>query len=165
ADQRAQHLTPADIAALIESHEALEGQVEQLKHQLAWFKKQLFGRKSERRLVELSAQQLSLGESLVAGDASAVPAKQQVKSHTRRHRQSTDDNETTGGLRFDDRVPVEVIELEDPATKDTPRDQLEVISEKVTYRLAQRPGDYVVLKYVRRVFKHKENGSISCAPA
>jgi transposase len=71
----------------------------------------------------------------------------------------------TGGLRFDERVPVEVIELEDPATKAIPPDQLEVISEKVTYRLAQRPGDYVVLKYVRKVFKHKENGAISCAPA
>ena len=164
AEQRAQELTPTDIAALIESHEALEGQVEQLKHQLAWFKKQLFGRKSERRLIELSPQQLSLGESLVAGESSPVPAKQQIKSHTRR-RHPADDNETTGGLRFDERVPVEVIELEDPATKDTPRDQLEVISEKVTYRLAQRPGDYVVLKYVRKVFKHKKNGAISCAPA
>ena len=165
-EQRAQELSPADIAALIKSHEALEGQVEQLKHQLAWFKKQLFGRKSERRLIEPSPQQLSLGENLVAGEVSVVPAQQQVKSHTRRQRQPADSDEMTGGLRFDDeRVPVEVIELEDPATKDVPRDQLEVIGEKVTYRLAQRPGDYVVLKYVRKVFKNKESGTISSAPA
>jgi len=113
-EQRAQELSPADIAALIKSHEALEGQVEQLKHQLAWFKKQLFGRKSERRLIEPSPQQLSLGENLVAGEVSVVPAQQQVKSHTRRQRQPADSDEMTGGLRFDDeRVPVEVIELED----------------------------------------------------
>jgi hypothetical protein len=30
-----------------------------------------------------------------------------------------------------------------------PADQLEVISEKVSYRLAQLPGSYAVLKYVR----------------
>ena len=165
SDQRVQELTSADVAALIKSHEALEGQVEQLKHQLAWFKKQLFGRKSERRLIEPSPQQLSLGENLVVGEVSVVPAQQQVKSHTRRRRQPADSDEMTGGLRFDERVPVEVIELDDPATKDVRRDQLEVIGEKVTYRLAQRPGDYVVLKYVRKVFKNKESGTISSAPA
>src|SRR5690606_41566990 len=114
SDQRVQELTSADVAALIKSHEALGGQVEQLKHQLAWFKKQLFGRKSERRLIEPSPQQLSLGENLVLGEVSVVPAQQQVKSHTRRRRQPADSDEMTGGLRFDDeRVPVEVIELED----------------------------------------------------
>lgn len=128
SEQRAQELTPADIAALIKSHEALEGQVEQLKHQLAWFKKQLFGRKSERRLLEPSPQQMSLSEHLVAGEVSVVPTPHQVKSHMRRRRQPADSDEMTGGLRFDDeRVPVEVIELEDPATRDVPRDQLEVI--------------------------------------
>src|SRR5690606_8835575 len=84
SDQRVQELTSADVAALIKSHEALEGQGEQLKHQLDWFKKQLFGRKSERRLIEPSPHQLSLGENLVAGEVSVVPAQQQVKSHTRR---------------------------------------------------------------------------------
>jgi transposase len=166
AEPRA-HLTADDIAALIKSHQALEGEVEQLKHQLAWFKKQLFGSKSERRVIDPSPQQLSLGESVsvVAGDVNVTPSKQTVKTHERRRPQPTESDDTASGLRFDDRVPVEVIELEDPATKDIPRDQLEVISEKVTYRLAQRPGDYVVLKYVRKVLKHKASGAISCAPA
>ena len=30
-------------------------------------------------------------------------------------------------------------------------DQYEVIGEKVSHRLAQRPGSYVILKYVRPV--------------
>ncbi|NIP87756.1 MAG: IS66 family transposase, partial [Gammaproteobacteria bacterium] len=107
---------------------------------------------------------MSLGESLEAGDVSPLPA-QQVKSHARRRPRPIDDSQAGVGLRFDERVPVEVIELDDPATQDVARDQLEEIGEKTTYRLAQRPGDYVVLKYVRKVFKRKADGVISCAPA
>ena len=82
AEPRA-HLTADDIAALIKSNQALEGEVEQLKHQLAWFKKQLFGSKSERRVIDSSPQQLSLGESVVAGDVNVTPSKQTVKTHER----------------------------------------------------------------------------------
>jgi transposase len=35
----------------------------------------------------------------------------------------------------------------------------------VTYRLAQRPGAYVILKYVRPVIKRKATATLSCPPA
>jgi transposase len=35
----------------------------------------------------------------------------------------------------------------------------------VSCRLAQRPGSYVVLRYVRKVYKRKEDGVFSCPPA
>jgi transposase len=44
-------------------------------------------------------------------------------------------------------------------------DQYEVIGEKVTHRLAQRPGSYVVLKYVRPLIKRKDTQALSCPPA
>jgi transposase len=164
-EQRAESLNPSEVAALLASHRSLEAQVAQLKHQLDWFKKQLFGSKSERRLVEPSPDQLSLGEGLrPAVNGSAEPV-QQIPAHTRRRRASRTDEDTASGLAFDETVPVEVIELEDPKVKDLPADQLEQIGEKVTYRLAQQRGGYVVLKYVRKVIKHQETGSISCAPA
>ncbi|HHJ17160.1 MAG TPA: hypothetical protein ENJ80_10735 [Gammaproteobacteria bacterium] len=37
--------------------------------------------------------------------------------------------------------------------------------EKVTYRLAQRPGSYVVLKYVRQGIKRNDTGAILAPPA
>jgi hypothetical protein len=43
-------------------------------------------------------------------------------------------------------------------------DQYEVISEKVTYRLCQRPGSYTVIKYVRPVVKRLDTQAISCSP-
>ena len=43
--------------------------------------------------------------------------------------------------------------------------QYEVVSQKVSDRLAQRPGSYVVLKYVRPVVRRRDAAALLCAPA
>lgn len=40
-----------------------------------------------------------------------------------------------------------------------------MISQKVSYRLAQRPGSYVLLKYLRPVVKLRESGKLTCPAA
>ena len=40
-----------------------------------------------------------------------------------------------------------------------------MIGEKVTYRLAQRPGAYVILKYIRPILKRKDTEGLSCPSA
>lgn len=165
-EQRAQQMSSSEIAALLVSHQALEEQVTQLKHQLEWLKKQLFGSKSERRLVDFSPAQMNLGEGLERTADAPEGAVRPVAAHTRRAPiAKNDEHDEASGLRFDASVPVEVIEVLDPQTQDVAAETLEVIGEKTTYRLAQRPGSYVVLKYVRKVFKRKDSGTISCAPA
>ena len=62
------------------------------------------------------------------------------------------------------RVPVEVIELSSPATQGLSPGQFEVIGRKTSYRLAQRPGGFVVLKYIRPVVKRKDTEAISPRP-
>jgi transposase len=62
-------------------------------------------------------------------------------------------------------VPVEVIKLPNAEVTDLSADDYEVIGEKVTYRLAQRPGAYVILKYMRPVIKRKDTEALSCPPA
>lgn len=164
--QQAQQLTRAEVAALLSSHQSLQDEVDQLKRQLAWFKKQLFGAKSERRLVDVNSQQLSLGEALtVADETDAVEPSQPVAGYTRRRGNKTSTHKERSGLRFDDTVPVELIELPAPEARGLSDGDYEVIGEKVTHRLAQRPGSYVVLKYVRPVIKRKDTGTLSCAAA
>ena len=69
-------------------------------------------------------------------------------------------------LFFDDKkVPVEVINVPNPETEGLAPDAYEVIGEKVSHRLAQRPGSYVVLKYVRPVIKRRDTQVLSCPPA
>jgi transposase len=61
-------------------------------------------------------------------------------------------------------VPVRTIAVPNLEIADLAPEAYEVIGEKVTHRLAQRPGSYVVLKYVRQVVKVKDTTVLSCPP-
>jgi len=165
-DNRADSLTSVEVANLLRSHQRLEQEVVNLRHQIAWFQRQLFGQKSEKRIVELSGVQGVLG---IAFDdlptQSEPPKKQRIASYERQtsaKNKSSDDSP----LFFDEsKVPVETIELTNPEIAGLSPDDYDVIGEKVSYRLAQRPGSYVVLKYVRPVIKRRDTQIISCPPA
>lgn len=57
------------------------------------------------------------------------------------------------GLRFDESVPVEEIALSTPELEGPDAEDYEIIGQKSTYRLAQRPANLVILKYTRPVIK------------
>src|SRR5882672_10985106 len=63
-------LNTPEFAALMQSKDAtiqtLEGRVVALQQQIDWFKRQIFGSKSERFTTEPNPQQLHLGETLAA---------------------------------------------------------------------------------------------------
>ena len=136
-----------------------------LKHQLEWFKRQLFGAKSERRHLAPPPTQMSLGEGL--GEPQQDPgATRPVAAHERRRRQRGTGESEEAPLFFDPaRVPVETIVLPNPLNAGPPPEAYTVIGEKVTHRLAQRPGSYVVLKYVRQVVKLTQSATLCCPPA
>ena len=144
----------------------LVAKVEALSAQVQWFQKQLFGQKSERRIVDSDTRQLFLGEPLqVATDEVETRT---VKAHKRKKRQPRSIDGDDEKLFFDDsEVPVEEIQIDDPAIAGLREDEYEVIGQKITHRLAQRPGVYVILKYVRDVTKRKnpakDERKISCA--
>ena len=56
-------------------------------------------------------------------------------------------------------------EVTDPAIEAIPPAEREVIGEKVSYRLAQQPGSFVVLKYIRKVVKRLHTKTILTPPA
>ena len=147
--------------------QTLGSTIQSLQSQLEWFQRQMFGTKSERLRVLENAHQLALGEVL-ASPPQTVPAKERlVAAHARRERQQDAAVGEADSVPFFDeaRVPVETIELPDPQIEGLSPDEYEVISQKVSYRLAQRPGSYVVLKYLRSVTKRVDTQAISCAPA
>src|SRR5262245_52264567 len=160
-EEQAATLSAAEIVALLAENATLKRQVE-------WFQRQLFGRKSEKRLREPDPDQLTLAGMLTTPVAAAdqpPPPTETVNAYQRRFRFTGTDGQDEGELRFEDSVPVQEILLTNPAVKDLPPDAYEVISEKVTYRLAQRPGAYVILKYRRPVIKRKDTEELSCPPA
>jgi len=152
----ADELLALSTGQLIELVEAQTQTIATLQQQLEWFKRQLFGAKSERFIAPPNAQQLHLGEVIASLPLAEAPQKT-VAAHTRRvpTRDATADAES---LPFFDasRVPIETIELPNPELEGVAADQIEVIGEKVSFRLAQRPGSYVVLKYVRPLVKRRD---------
>ena len=143
----------------------LRGEVESLKQELAWFKRQLFGRKSEKRLID-HPDQLGLAE-LLGGEAADAPSPQtqQVTYTRRKGKTRREDDVTDRGLRFGEDVPIEVIALSAPQLEGPEADRYEVIDHKITRRLAQRPGSYVVLEYRRPVIRPKGSATLMEVPA
>jgi transposase len=76
----------ADVFALLKSKERviaeLTSQIDSLKLQLDWFKRQMFGAKSERFVLDNPAQ-LSLGAALPLPDKPIEPTRV-VPAHTHR---------------------------------------------------------------------------------
>jgi transposase len=154
-EEQAASMSRDDIVALLVSHQ-------ELQQQLDWFKRQLFGTKSDRRIFPENARQLTLGETLHPHDDSAPEPETTVRSHRRKTASPSPDDE--GRLRFDASVPVEVVEMPNLEVKGH-EDEYDYVGEKVTDRLSQRPGSYVVLRYVRKIYKKKKSGEFSCPPA
>ncbi len=156
---------PERIVELAQAHVDLQRQVQTIQHQLEWFRRQLFGQKSEKRLASPDLTQMYLGELPIPESPPELPGKT-VAGHTRRaSRTDFTQDKDASALFFDEtRVPVETITLANPETEGLAADQYEVIGEKVSHRLAQRPGSYVILKYVRPVIKRCDTQTIHCPP-
>ena len=166
-------LSPDEVATVVAERDRLEEENHRLQerlasvqHDLDWLKRQLFGKKSERRLREVAPEQMSLGEALETTEERLPPPQQKIPAHT--HRAPTDkpaEGEDESALFFDDSVPVQIIEVPNPDTEGLSEDEYDVIGEKISYRLAQRPGSYVILKYVRQVIKRRADQRLQCPPA
>lgn len=135
-----------------------------LKRRIAWFEKQLFGRKSEKRPTEPNPYQ----DSLLGAAAAPAPVEgDKIKVTYERgkaSKQRADDCINDSGLRFGPQVPVQVIEQMPPELIGPQAEQYEIIGTKSTFRLAQQPASYVVLEYRRAVFKRKGEDTVLPAP-
>ena len=140
-------------------HARVVAENQALRRQLAWFKRQLFGEKSERRHILDPAVQANLF------DPAATPVPEQGEreriSYTRRKGKNRDNAANDTGLRFDDSVPRRVIEVPPPAGCDTD----EVVATRTTFRLAQRRAGYEILEYRHPVLKARDSGALTSVPA
>jgi transposase len=104
--------------------------------------------------------------ALLEAPAETPAAPTEQISYTRRTlKQRAEECVTEQGLRFDETVPVEVIGVPAPELSGPEADQYIVIDKKITRRLAQRPGSYVVLEYHRAVVKHLPSQTLTTVGA
>ena len=141
-EEQSLNLAPSEIAQLLRDNADLQEQIASIKSQLDWFKRQLFGQKSEK----LSELDTSVIDDMFAGPnqaKSAEPKQEEtitVPEHNRK-KKKTKGTPDDSGLRFGPDVPVQEIEIPCSALEADP-DGYEVIGTKVTYRLAQQPAAY-----------------------
>ena len=83
---RAYGALTADHAALLRTVSALRETAASLKDQVDWFKRRLFGRRSEKRIEFDLTEQASLFESPGAGDVAAPEVPTEEISYRRRRR-------------------------------------------------------------------------------
>lgn len=176
---RAREMTTEQVAELLSRHEHLEKQlesaenvgkhaealakqVEDLERHLHWFKTQLFGAKSERRMLEAlsPADQLWLGEQMPdlpdgppAPDESPRETANKARAKARKRPEAAETDDSSR-LKFDDSVPVEEVIVEDSELSALGQGEADIVAENVTYKLGQR-SPYVVIRYIQRVWKKK----------
>ena len=152
------------MAELERENARLSAELAAMKQQLDWFKRQLFGEKSEKRLdIDPAVQGDLLSVLGVSIPPIVAPPTETLTYQRRKKARDAAVNDT--GLRFGEDVPREIIAVTDPDIEAIPPERRERIGEKVTYRLAKRPGSYVILQYTRPVYKILDDQRILTTPA
>ena len=156
-------LAASRITELEQENTRLDRELQSLTQQLDWFKRQLFGAKSEKQLEIDPSIQNSLFASL---GVEAPPPKPDTETVTyQRRKKCRDGAMNDSGLRFDDSVPRKVIRVTDPEFEALLESERDIIGEKVSYRLAQRSASYVILEYHRLVYKRLTDNKVMTTPA
>ena len=140
SEQKIKALAPAELIELVSKQ---EHEIVNLRRQVAWFQRQIFGQKSERRLPELEGVQGTLGEPFDAVPDVVPPNKQtRVASHERASKPNPPtDGADESTLFFDEqKVPVEIINVPNLEAVGLAADDFEVIGEKVSHRRHSVPA-------------------------
>lgn len=155
-----------DVPSLQDQVESLTKDKARLERQVAWFQRQLFGQKSEKREFDSPLQGTlnDLFDTLLE----PPPAKEEkvdVPAHQRKKKNypgTPDDS----GLRFNEsEVDINEIVVSAPELEGPDADQYVIIRYETTYRLAQQRGSFKVLRYKRPVLKHKTNKTLTTTAA
>ena len=157
--------TALRITELEQTNAQLSAQVVALQRQVEWFKRQLFGQKSEKQLAIDPAVQGNLLTALgvIQPPAPPVAALQNISYQRRKKVRDAAVNDT--GLRFRADVTRDVVTIVDPVIAAVPENRRVLISERIAYRLAQRPGSYGIIEFRHQTWKLIEEQRIVSTPA
>ena len=157
-----------DYPAVIQQKDQLiatfKEEISILKEQLAWFKKQIFGQKSERIVADLATQPL-LPEIATADSHAKEPEKEKI-SYERIKRPRNCGGDT---ISFPDDLPVKRVELDIPESeKICPEsgEPLVCIGHDISRKLGRSPEQFFIVEYVRPKYASKacpEYGVLSSA--
>jgi len=133
---------------------SLENKYKQVREELNWLKRQLFGKKSERIISNTDEKQLEF-EGFKALDQ-APEEKQKVLPHERKKpKRNGQDAITLSPDTPVERTVLDILE-EEKICKET-NTPLVKIGEEITQKLAHRPGSYYIKEIIRPKYAHPQN--------
>lgn len=139
----------------------LDQKVHHLEEQLAWFKRQIFGKRSEREVSDLNSHQL-----LFEGFESSTHKKEEKKTVAAHERKKPNRN-GQDKITLPDDLPVETTVLDIPDEQKICQEtgeSLVQIGEEVSHKLAHKPGSYYIKEIIRPKYAHpkkEENGILT----
>ena len=139
----------------------LDQKVHHLEEQLAWFKRQIFGKRSEREVSNLNSQQLLLEgfENLATKEIE----KKTVAAHTRKK----PNRDGKDKISLPEDLPVQTTILDIPEEQKVCQETgepLVQIGVEVSHKLAHESGSYYIKEIIRPKYAHpqrEENGILT----
>ena len=145
--------TQTTLESASKTIEALQSEIARLKEQLAWFQKQVFGKRSEKIIPSCPMHPTLFDLDAIPKSEEAV---RQIKAHTQKHSKSKE----SAKISFPEDLPIErvVIDVKEhekicPVTGK----QLVKIGEDITQKLAHKPGSFYIKEFIR--FKYALKGT------
>jgi transposase len=132
-----------------------------LEEQLAWLKRHIFGKRSERCLSELNSEQLTFAGFETIDLKKKEP--QSIASHQRQKPQRNGED----SIKLSPDLPVKTVILDIPEEEKTCKETgipLVQIGTEVTHKLAHEPGSYYIKEIIRPKYAHPqkpENGIVN----
>lgn len=135
---------------LAEKYEAVQFENYQLKEKLEWFKRQIFGKKSER-FIPVDKNQLSLefGE-LSSGSKEEEPRTETITYDRKKKKERKEKPVRTS-------LPAHLRREEIRITPEGDLSGMVKIGEEISEYLQEKPGDVYVLKLIRDVYAYKND--------
>ena len=141
--------------ALLAENRQLSAENINLKAQLNWYKRQLFGQKSEKIIDDKDIKQLKFAGFEIA---KAQEKSSDVKPHKRKKKPKGSES-----IQIPEDLPIEKQILDLPEEQKTINGvALKKIGEEITSKLAYKPGSYYIKQIIRPKYATAD-GSIACA--
>jgi transposase len=125
-----------------------------LNEQLDWFKRQIFGKRSERIVSDVNSQQLYFE------GFEPLKVQRKEKKPIAAHERSPPNRNGKDRIQLDPDLPVEITILDIPEEEKVCKEtgiHLVQIGTDVTHKLAHKPGSYFIKEIVRPKYAHPKN--------
>lgn len=151
----------ADRDHLLNAIAIRDEKISYLEEQLTWFKRQIFGQRSERTVSNLNADQL-----LFDGFENAT-SKELEKNRVPGHERKRPNRDGKDKITLSEDLPVKTTVLDVPEEQKVCQETgqpLVQIGVEITHKIAHQPGSYYIKEIIRPKYAHpqrEENGILT----